>query len=300
MTLGGLALGVGRLVDDAIVVLENINRHIERGETPEEASYKGAIEVSKPVISATITSIVVFLPIAFVKGIAALLFVQMAYTVAFSLLASLFDSLTLVPVLTAKFLHPKKESAKLSWSQKIFEKTRPFFLWVDRHYQNLLSYSLAHRKMIISGVVGIFLISLCLIPFIGTELFPATDEGQIRVTFRLPVGSSLEETKKVRDRVEEIIYQDVPELKSSNSRAGSGKGMGVFSGRFAGPHTGNAFLTLVDQADRETVLRGNRPGLEGEDEENSGGDDLCLSGWSGLKGDEYRVRRSDRRGDSRI
>ena len=89
MTLGGLALGVGRLVDDAIVVLENINRHIDRGESPEEASYKGATEVSKPVIAATITGIVVFIPLAFIKGVTALLFVQMAYTVAFSLMASL-------------------------------------------------------------------------------------------------------------------------------------------------------------------------------------------------------------------
>lgn len=121
MTLGGLALGVGRLVDDAIVVLENINRHLGLGESPVDASYKGATEVSKPVIAATVTSIIVFLPLAFVKGIAALLFVQMAYTVAFSLLASLFDSLTLVPVLTAKFLRPRsvvsvKESHRIATS----------------------------------------------------------------------------------------------------------------------------------------------------------------------------------------
>ncbi len=112
MTLGGLALGVGRLLDDAIVVLENINRHIEGGESPEEASYIGAKEVSKPVVAATITSIVVFIPLAFVKGVAALLFVQMAYTVAFSLMASLFDSLTLVPVLTAKFLKLKRRRTR--------------------------------------------------------------------------------------------------------------------------------------------------------------------------------------------
>ncbi|MDI7259636.1 MAG: efflux RND transporter permease subunit [Thermodesulfobacteriota bacterium] len=251
MTLGGLALGVGRLVDDAIVVLENVNRHIEQGEAPEEASYKGASEVSKPVIAATITSIVVFLPFAFVKGIAALLFIQMAYTVGFSLLASLFDSLTLVPVLTAKFLRPKRKSARPSWTHRIFQKTRPFFLWVDQHYQDILDYVLTHRKTVISGVVGIFLISLCLIPFIGTELFPPSDEGQIRMSMRLPVGSSLEETKKVRDRVEEIIFEEVPELKSFNSRAGSGRGRGIFGGRFTGPHTGNAFLSLVDQVDRE-------------------------------------------------
>ena len=252
MTLGGLALGVGRLVDDAIVVLENINRHMELGESPEEASYKGATEVSKPVIAATITSIVVFLPLAFVKGIAALLFVQMAYTVAFSLLASLFDSLTLVPVLTAKFLRPRKESPKLSWTQRIFQKTRPFFLWIDQHYQNLLQFSLSHRKLVVSGVVGICVFTLFLIPLIGTEFFPSSDEGQIRMNIRLPVASSLEETKKVIEKVEGIVFETVPELNSLWARAGSGRGRSViFSGRFAGPHTGMTSLMLVDQSERK-------------------------------------------------
>jgi len=252
MTLGGLALGVGRLVDDAIVVLENINRHIELGESPEEASYKGATEVSKPVIAATITSIIVFLPLAFVKGIAALLFVQMAYTVAFSLLASLFDSLTLVPVLTAKFLRPRKESVKLSWGQKIFQKTRPFFLWVDQHYQNILQFSLAHRRLVLVGVAIIFGGTLFLIPLIGTEFFPSSDEGQVRMSIRLPVGSSLEQTKKVIEKVEAIVFEDVPELKSLWARAGSGRGRSViFSGRFAGPYVGSASLMLVDQSDRD-------------------------------------------------
>ncbi len=244
-------MGVGRLVDDAIVVLENINRHIELGESPEEASYKGATEVSKPVIAATITSIVVFTPLAFVKGIAALLFVQMAYTVAFSLLASLFDSLTLVPVLTAKFLKPKGAARKVSWTQKFFEKTRPFFLWVDQHYQNLLQLSLSHRKVVVSGVVGIFVGTLLLIPLIGTEFFPASDEGQFRITLRLPVASPVEETKRVMDKVEGIIFQDVPELYSLWTRSGSGRGAGIFSGRFSGPHTGSASVMLVDQSDRD-------------------------------------------------
>ncbi len=252
MTLGGLALGVGRLVDDAIVVLENINRHIELGESPEEASYKGATEVSKPVIAATITSIIVFLPLAFVKGIAALLFVQMAYTVAFSLLASLFDSLTLVPVLTAKFLRPRKESVKLSWGQKIFQKTRPFFLRVDQHYQNILQFSLAHRRLVVVGVAIIFGGTLFLIPLIGTEFFPPSDEGQVRMSIRLPVGSSLEQTKKVIEKVEAMVFEDVPELKSLWARAGSGRGRSViFSGRFAGPYVGSASLMLVDQSDRD-------------------------------------------------
>ncbi len=252
MTLGGLALGVGRLVDDAIVVLENINRHLDRGESPEEASYKGASEVSKPVIAATLTSIIVFLPLVFVKGIAALLFVQMAYTVAFSLLASLFDSLTLIPLLTSKFLHPKKETETPSWSQKILLKTQPLFSRLDELYQDTLRFSLSHRKLVVSTVTGAFAGSLLLIPLIGTEFFPPSDEGQVRMSMRLPVGSSLEETKKVVDQVEEVVFSGVPELKSLWVRAGSGRGRSViFGGRFAGPHTGTASIMLVDQSERE-------------------------------------------------
>lgn len=252
MTLGGLALGVGRLVDDAIVVLENINRHLERGETPEEASYKGASEVSRPVIAATLTSIIVFLPLAFVKGIAALLFVQMAYTVAFSLLASLFDSLTLIPLLTAKFLKPKKAIEGSSWSERILLKTQPLFLWLDQHYQNTLAFALSHRRLVVSGVVITFAGSLLLIPLLGTEFFPPSDEGQVRMSLRLPVGSSLEETKKVMEEVEEVVFSDVPELRSLWARAGTGRGRSViFGGRFAGPHTGTASLMLVDQSERE-------------------------------------------------
>jgi CzcA family heavy metal efflux pump len=251
MTLGGLALGVGRLVDDAIVVLENINRHIEMGEPPVEASYKGAKEVSTPVIAATITSIIVFIPLAFVKGVAALLFLQMAYTVAFSLLASLFDSLTLVPVLTSMFLKPRREWKKIPWTQKVFQKTRPFLLWVDQHYQGLLDLSLSYRGTVILGVVGIFAGTLFLIPLIGTDFFPNIDEGQLRMTIRLPVGSSLDETVRVIDKVEDNIFEDVPELKSLWARAGSGKGRSViFSGRFAGNHTGMSSAMLVDQKER--------------------------------------------------
>jgi multidrug efflux pump subunit AcrB len=256
MTLGGLALGVGRLLDDAIVVLENINRHIEGGESPEEASYTGAREVSKPVVAATITSIVVFIPLAFVKGVAALLFVQMAYTVAFSLMASLFDSLTLVPVLTAKFLkpRPKEEQKKLSFAKKIYKRTQPIFLKIDGSYQNVLHLALSHRKTVVSSVFMIFIVTMSffflgltnVIPFIGTEFFPATDEGQFRIAVRLPVASPVEKTQGVVEQVEGIVFEEVPEIKALETRSGVG-GMG---GRFSGPHVGNLQVMLVDQSER--------------------------------------------------
>jgi HAE1 family hydrophobic/amphiphilic exporter-1 len=253
MTLGGLALGVGRLVDDAIVVLENINRHLELGESPMEASYKGAREVSKPVIAATITSIVVFLPLAFVKGIAALLFVQMAYTVAFSLLASLFGSLTIVPILTSRFLRGSKGKEKRSSvTHSLFQKTQTLFLGIDQSYQRAIEFALSHRGFVVLGVVVIFSGSLLLIPLLGTEFFPPSDEGQVRMGIRLPPGSPLEETKKIVEKVETIILSEVSELSSLWARAGSGKGRSViFGGRFAGPHTGSASLMLVDQSERK-------------------------------------------------
>jgi HAE1 family hydrophobic/amphiphilic exporter-1 len=257
MTLGGLALGVGRLVDDAIVVLENINRHVDQGESPDGASYLGAKEVSRPVIAATITSIVVFLPLAFVKGVAALLFVQMAYTVAFSLMASLFGSLTLVPVLTSKFFKSKedREKKKISFAGKIYKRTQPIFQKIDENYQNILQWSLSHRRTVVSSVVVIFLVTMSflllglanMIPFIGTEFFPVTDEGQLRVSVRLPVASPVERTQVVMEQVEAAVFEEVPEMKSLVTRAGMG-GMG---GRFTGPHVGNVQAMLVDQSERD-------------------------------------------------
>ena len=268
---------MGRLVDDAIVVLENINRHIERGESPEEASYKGATEVSKPVIAATVTSIVVFIPLAFVKGVTALLFVQMAYTVAFSLMASLFDSLTLVPVLTAKFLKPKpkEERKKLSFAQKIYKRTQPIFLKVDERYQNILHLALSHRKTVVSAVVLIFLVTMSffalgltnIIPFIGTEFFPVTDEGQFRVSVRLPVASPVEKTKVVVDQVEGIVFEEVPEVKSLWTRSGTGAG-GMGGGRFSGSHVGNGPGDAGGSVGAESILRGHRSDLKGKVQEH--------------------------------
>jgi multidrug efflux pump subunit AcrB len=212
--------------------------------------------VSKPVIAATITSIVVFIPLAFVTGVTALLFVQMAYTVAFSLMASLFDSLTLVPVLTAKFLKPKEELKKLSFAQKIYKRTQPIFLKIDAEYQDILHLALSHRKTVVSGVVVIFFVSMSffflgltnVIPFIGTEFFPATDESQFRVSVRLPVASPVEKTKEVVDQVEGIVFEEVPEIKALWTR--SGVGGGPMGGRFSGPHVGTVMAMLVDQSER--------------------------------------------------
>ena len=193
-TLGGLALGVGRLVDDAIVVLENIYRHRSAGESPDEASIQGAGEVGMAVLASTITTIVVFLPVVFITGIAKLLFTPLALTVAFSLIASYFVSLTVIPVLSRKYLHPEDEEAlpasptavdRSKWRLKIgFDR-------IDAGYQSILTWVLRHRKTVVISVVAVLFGSLPLYFFIGTEFFPSMDESQFRFWVQLPVGTRL-------------------------------------------------------------------------------------------------------------
>ncbi|MBI4391197.1 MAG: efflux RND transporter permease subunit [candidate division NC10 bacterium] len=266
MTLGGLALGVGRLVDDSIVVLENISRRIEAGEDPRTASERGATEVSRAIIAATVTSVIVFLPIAFVQGVAAVLFWQLALTVGLALLASLFESLTLVPILTAKFLRPQRTAEGPGWLRNLFARSETAFTRLDAAYQGLLAWALARRWKVLGGTAAALALSLAMIPLIGTEFFPPSDEGEFGITVRLPAGTRLEETAKVVTAIEALALEEVPELRSMFARVGSGRGRSaIFSGRAAGPHTGFMRIRLVPLAERhrsaDEIMEALRPRL---------------------------------------
>lgn len=266
MTLGGLALGVGRLVDDSIVVLENVYRHMRNGEEPYEAAYKGATEVSRPIMAATITSVIVFLPLAFVHGVASILFTQMAFTVAFSLLASLFESLTLVPILCKWFMRPRQEAYKLRALQGPLDHFNRFFSRMEEGYRGVLTWALGHKARVLLGTLALFALSFLLSYRIDSELFPPSDEGEFGISVRLPIGTRVEETLKVVDEIQEIVMREVPELRSVFGRAGAGRGRSsVFSGRFAGPHTGNLRVRLVNHAQRERssfeIMEALRPKL---------------------------------------
>jgi CzcA family heavy metal efflux pump len=249
-TLGGLALGVGRLVDDAIVVLENIYRHRSGGKSPYEASIQGSGEVALAVLASTITTIVVFLPVVFITGIARLLFTPLALTVAFSLIASYFVSLTVIPVLSRKYLHPETEDVlplapsvldRLKWRAKlIFER-------IDFGYQSLLGWALSHRKTVVLAVIVAFLASLPLYFFIGTEFFPSMDESQFRFWVQLPVGSRLEESARVAARMEEVIRQTIGKETTAiqvNFGIPSGTVSAIWS-QNTGPHMGWIRCRLV-------------------------------------------------------
>jgi CzcA family heavy metal efflux pump len=254
-TLGGLALGVGRLVDDAIVVLENIYRHRSAGESPYDASVKGSGEVGLAVLASTITTIVVFLPVIFITGIARLLFTPLALTVAFSLIASYFVSLTVIPVLSRRYLHPETEDVlppdpsmldRMKWRFKLlFER-------IDSGYQSVLGWALAHRKTVVLAVMVTFLGSLPLYFFIGSEFFPSMDESQFRFIIQLPVGTRLEESARMSARMEEVVRQTIgKDITAVQVNFGIPTGVSAIWSQNTGPHMGWIRVKLVDPGERD-------------------------------------------------
>ena len=213
LTLGGLALGVGMLVDDAIVVIENIFRHREEGAGPEESAKKGASEVGMAIAASTLTTIAVFFPMMFTAGITGKITRALSISISFSLLASLFVALTIVPMLTSLLLKSgyKKNGGKIK-NKSQFAKARNF-------YRRILLLSLQRRWIILGSVLGILLLSLGVIPFLGTEFIPSMDRDMIILRLEMPVGTSLEETNRVVSLVENVMRGE-PEVRTTSVQVG--------------------------------------------------------------------------------
>ena len=208
MTLGGLALAVGMLVDSAIVVLENIFRFRVTGLSKEDASIRGAGEVAMSITASTLTTIAVFLPIMFVEGFIGILFKDFALTVTLSLIASMVVALTLIPMMSSKFLElesdediQKKKLAPLYNSfDRVLEK-------IERFYIRILNRGLAHRKTVIVIATIFLLTSLASFFFVGMELMPTSDEGLINIDFELPLGSKTAQVDEVALLIEDNINE---------------------------------------------------------------------------------------------
>ncbi len=248
-TLGALTLSVGRLVDDAIVVLENIYRHKSMGKSPVKAALDGAGEVAMPVLASTITTISVFFPVVFIAGIAKLLFEPFALTISFALIASYFVSLTVIPVLSKKYLKPERDYDTKSprLYERIFASSKVFFDRIDNLYQNTLKWALGHKKIVVFGVTGFFVASLFLVKFIGTEFFPATDESQFLIVMRGPVGTRLRITNGYVEQIEQMIRDVIPakDIKTIISNEGLPTGFAAIWSQNTGPHTAQIQVNLV-------------------------------------------------------
>lgn len=225
MTLGGLALGVGMMVDSSVVVLENIfRRRDENDESPEEAAIKGTNEVSSAIIASTLTTLVIFLPLAFVRGIAGVLFKELALVVVFALVCALLVSLSLVPMLASRLLtSPEtKHAAGKSRVDKLAAATDRWFKSLDIQYSDLLKIVLRHRLLTLTTVLFLLGSSFLLLPLIGSELLPPSDEGEVRVDGEMAPGTRLTLVDQQARIVEGIVDENVPEKKSWVTTVGAG------------------------------------------------------------------------------
>jgi multidrug efflux pump subunit AcrB len=205
MTLGGLALVTGPLIDKAVVVLENIERHIEMGATVYEASDKGTSEMALPVLMASLALIVVFYPVTFFQGLGKFLFTPMAVSVAVTEIISYFAVMAGVPLLASKLLKAKSHGHHKKL--KIVEKFNTGFEAFRSKYMNLLDYSLAKPQVVIALVCMGLVLSLFLVPFLGSEFFPSGDHGQFFIRMRAQTGLRIEETSKEVEEVSNAIRE---------------------------------------------------------------------------------------------
>ena len=240
ISLGGLALGLGSLVDFSVVVLESIFRYRQEGYGSIEAAKRGTAEVGNAVMASAAAQVVVFMPIVFVQGLAGILFGPMALTVSFSHLAALFAALTLVPMIASRMMKitvSDQEGGSENGRGRMIELLHLPAERFGRQYKRLadgysvlLAWSLRHRKTVVLSSLGLFVAS-CVLLFtvVGTEFIPQMDQGQIRVTVELPSGSQLAETGKIVARVEEIA-SSIPATDIIFSSVGSGGEFAMMGG----------------------------------------------------------------------
>lgn len=249
ISMAGLALAIGMLVDNSIVALENIYRHRQMGKSATLAADEGASEVGLPIIASTLTTLAVFLPVLFVPGITGQLFRDMVITISFSLSVSLLVALTLVPLLSSKILHVPTEAEKANqiWFKRLFE--RLFETWLIRVYSVILHWSIHHKLIVIVLVIAAFIGSLLLIPSLGGDFMPRNDEGMIQFNVNMAAGTPLTTLRQMALRVEEIVAEEVPERDSLLVNFGEQEGFGAMGGGTSS--TIQAVIRLKPLAERE-------------------------------------------------
>lgn len=248
MTFGGLALGVGMIVDASIVVLENTFRHMEMGKSRAQAAAEGSEEVWSAILASTLTHIAVFLPLLFLSGVSSIMFRQLAVVVMFSLAMSLFVAVTLVPVLCAKLLRlPPPKEQRRGLRGRLFTASERSFESMDNGYRKLIHRALLHRPTVLVGGAATFAVALALLPLIPVEMLPQTDEGQVSITAEMPVGTRIERMQEALLTMEFRVRDLVPEATTVVVSAGSGGMFGMGGGTFRG----NVTLNLVPKTERE-------------------------------------------------
>lgn len=265
MILAGLALVFSRLIDNAVIVLENIFRHLELGESPEIAAEKGGREVSLAVLAATLTSAVVFFPVTFLYGVSRFLFSALALAVVLALFASYVVAMTVVPLFCARYIKAPSHAAKVEdglpqessqkrrgglagWGARFNEQFGHGFHRFLDIYDGYVRKSLKHPKRVLAGTLVVFVVSLGLFPFLGLAFFPRTDAGQFVVSVKTPSGTRVEITDQEVGRIEDLIRKtvDPKDLRLIVSNIGVVPGFSSIYTSNAGPHTATVQVALAD------------------------------------------------------
>jgi multidrug efflux pump subunit AcrB len=252
MVLGGLALAFSRLIDNSVVVLENIFRHLEEGESPAEAAEKGGREMGLPVLAATFTTAIVFFPVIFLYGVSRFLFTALALSVVLSLFASYAVAMTVVPLFCARFIHLLEADGEAGHDvrRSVFGE---FVHRFNRGYNRLLEkYDIAVGKTLLKpaatvvGILGVCLFSLSLYPLLGVSFFPRTDPGQFVINLKAPTGTRLELTDQYVRKVEADIREVVPrkDLGIIVSNIGVQPGFSSMYTSNSGQHTATVQVSL--------------------------------------------------------
>ncbi len=254
MSLMGLALCIGILVDDSIVVLENIDRHWAMGKLPAQAALDGRSEIGMAAIAITLSDIVVFVPIAFMSGMVGQMFRQFGLTVVFATLFSLFVSFTLTPMLVSLLYKPKidmpEENAKPSRFDFIWRRTVPLGSKLKANYVRLLRWSMHNRRKVLAGSALAFFLSLTVVPLglVGTEFTPKTDQGAISVSLEMAQGIPIAQTDAALRQLEEYVKQ-IPEVENYQTSIGSGG-----RGSSSGANSGRISIKLVSKTERKRTV----------------------------------------------
>ncbi len=249
MTFGGLALGIGMIVDAAIVVLENTHRHLHMGKDKMTAAIDGSEEVWSAILASTLTHIAVFIPLLFLSGTASIMFTQLSVVVMFSLAMSLFVAVTIVPVLCSRWLKtPDEESQASGVMARFYRLSERFLEAMDERYRQAIHLALNHRPTVLASAAALVVGAVLLYPLVSVELMPQTDEGEVNINAELPVGTRIERTEEALLRLEEMVRERVPEAVTVMTQGGGGGNNWQTGG--GQTHRGQIRLILVPRDER--------------------------------------------------
>ena len=250
ISLSSLSISIGMVVDDAIVVLENVTTHIERGSDPKQAAIHGTNEVGISVIASTLTLIAVFFPLTLVTGMTGVLFQQLGWMVTIMMIISTTCALSLTPMLCSQLLRKDVKHGKVY--KLLFTPINKGLDAVDRGYGRMLNWVVTHKIKTIIGCTAIFIASIFLLRFVGTEFFPTQDSGRMSVSLELPIGSRVELADDVAARISTEWREKYPEIKVLNYTTGQASTDNTFASlQNNGSHIISMNISLHDLEDRE-------------------------------------------------